>query len=129
MSQRRFLLTNPNAEDARSSLEDDRLPSYTFIDTMALTHPGSPNDRAQDVNLLGPDFVMLFNETEFSLASTLGIPETSDVATPPYVINSSESSLAGTLGIAETSDAVTPRYGKRPSAGGKFMFSTHFSIV
>ena len=58
MSLRRFLQTNPNAEDARSSLEDDRPPSYTFIDTVALTHTGSadsPNDRARNVSLPGRD--------------------------------------------------------------------------
>ena len=105
MSLRRFLQTNPNAEDARSSLEDDRPPSYTFIDRMALTHTGSadsPNDRARNVSLPGRDSVMLLDETE--------------------------SSLTG-LGTAETSNVATPRYGKRPSASGKFKFSTHFSFV
>ena len=80
LSLRRILRTNRNAEDPRSSLEDDRPPSYTVIDTMALTHSGSadsPNDRAWNVSV-GPHSAMLPDETEPSLMDIFGAAETSD---------------------------------------------------
>ena len=58
----------------------------------------SPNDRR---NVSVPGAVMLPDETE--------------------------SSFMGTLGIAETSDVATPRYSKYPS--DKFKFSSHFLCV
>ena len=91
MSLRRFLPTDRNAEADRSSLpvENDRPPSYTSNVTTAPTH-----------NLTGRDSVRQPNETE---SSTLGVAETSGVATP------------------------NPNYSKRPS--GKFRFFPHFSFV
>jgi hypothetical protein len=74
MSLRRFLPTNRKAEADQSSLENDRLPTYTPNVTTTPTH-----------TLPGRD---------------------------------SESSLADTLGVAETSEIATPNYSKRPS--GKF---------
>ena len=85
----RFPPKNGNAEAARSPLENDRPPSYTF-DTMAPMHTDSadsPNNRAPSVSV-GRDSVMLPDEAESSLTDT------------------------GTLGVAETSEV---RYSKRPS--------------
>ena len=93
---RRLFSTNRNAGDARSSLEDDRPPSYSLIDTMAPMHTvsvDSPNDRAWNVSVgRGPASVMLPNETEPSLMNTLGFAETSDVAAPRYSKHPSGSS-------------------------------------
>ena len=97
MSLRRSIPTNPNAEGARSPLENDSTP--TSNDTTAHAHTdgadSSPNDRirSQNVSMPGLDFGMLPNKTE-------------------------SSSLTDTLGVAETSEVTTPRYSKRLS--GKF---------
>jgi chlorite dismutase len=60
-------------EAIRSSLEtrSDRTPTYTSNVTKAPTH-----------SLPGRDSVRQLNETESSLTETLGVAETSQVATP-----------------------------------------------
>ena len=68
------LTTNYNTEAARSSLENDT------IHTDSIVLPGRDS-----------------------------VPE---IMMPP---DETESSLTDTLGVAETSDLATPRYGKRPS--------------
>ena len=90
MSLRRLLPTTRNAEAARNPLENDRTPTYT-----------SNNTIHTDSSVPGRDSVMLPDEIESSLTNSLGIAETSEVATP----------------------RIGPRYSKRPS--GKFNPSTH----
>ena len=106
MSLRRFLQINRNAEAARSPLENDSTPTHTSNITMAHAYTDgadSPSDRirARNVNMPGRDSEMLPDKTE--------------------------SSLTDTLGIAETSKVATPRYNKRPS--GKFKFSSLFILL
>ena len=78
MSLRRFLPKNRNTEPARSSLENDRPPTY----------PSNITDSADSLNdrmraLSGSDSVTLVSDKiESSLTDTLGVAETSEVATP-----------------------------------------------
>ena len=85
MSLRRLLQKNRNAKAARSPLENDRPPSYTSNVTIHTDGANSPNDRirARHVSLPGRDSV-LPDETESSLTNTLGVADTSVVATPRY---------------------------------------------
>ena len=71
MSLRRFLSTNHSTEADQSYLEDGRQPAYSSNVTTALSHTLSGRD---SVN----------NETKSTLTDTLGVAETSEVATPKY---------------------------------------------
>ena len=98
MSLSQSIPTDPNAEAARIPLENDITPTYTSNVTTVHAHTDgadSPDDRmrARNVSMPGRDSEML--------------PD--------------ESSLTDTLGVAETSEVATPRYSKRKS--GKFKFS------
>jgi hypothetical protein len=68
---RRLTIVEGQLEAYRSSLETDRTPTYTSNVTTAPPH-----------SLPGRDSVRQPNETESSLTETLGVAETSEVATP-----------------------------------------------
>ena len=63
---RQLFQTNRNAEADQSSLENDRPPTYTSNDASAPAHTLSGRDPDESTN-------------------TLGVTETSKVATPNYI--------------------------------------------
>ena len=93
MFLRRFFQTNRDAEADRSSLENDRTPTYTSNVTTAPTHTDGV-DRLSDRT-------RAWNVSDLSGCDSVTLPESSGSPTD-------------TLGV------TTPRYSKRPS--GKFKF-------